>query len=56
VSGNPAAAANSPETREFTTRSFDAWVAAIERSGTATAEELASMSEAMKSQWAHAST
>lgn len=51
-SDDPAAAANSPEAQAFTRRSFDAWVATIERSGTATAEELAGMSEAMQAQWA----
>ena len=45
------AATNSPEAQAFMSRSFDAWVATIERSGTATAKELAGMSEAMKAQW-----
>ena len=50
-SDDPAAAANSPEAQAFMRRSFDAWVATMERSGTATAEELAGMSEVMKAQW-----
>ncbi|GAA1861996.1 SRPBCC domain-containing protein [Asanoa iriomotensis] len=37
--GDPMAAANSPEVREFSRGSIDEWVAVVEASGTATAEE-----------------
>ncbi|GAA0744096.1 SRPBCC family protein [Dactylosporangium roseum] len=41
VIGDPVAAANSPEVVEFNRHSVQAWVAAIEASGTATADEIA---------------
>ncbi|MEV0721047.1 SRPBCC domain-containing protein, partial [Asanoa sp. NPDC050611] len=37
--GDPIQAANSPEVREFSRGSIDAWVAAVEASGTATPEQ-----------------
>jgi uncharacterized protein YndB with AHSA1/START domain len=49
-SGDPTAA-DTPEARAFTRGSVDAWVAAIERSGTATADELAGAANAALAQW-----
>ncbi|GIF46171.1 uncharacterized protein YndB with AHSA1/START domain [Asanoa ferruginea] len=41
VVDDPIAAANSPEVREFSRGSIDAWVAVVEASGTAPADEIA---------------
>ena len=41
VSVDPVEAANSPEVQEFSKQSAYAWVAAVEASGTASADELA---------------
>ena len=50
--GNPVEAANSPEGLAFSRRSVDAWVAVVEDSGTATAEELAAAIEMSRAQFA----
>jgi uncharacterized protein YndB with AHSA1/START domain len=50
--GDPVAAANSPEGREFSKQSVHAWVAVVEDSGTATAEQLAAATEASLGQFA----
>lgn len=52
ISADPAAAAHSPEAQEFSRQSVHAWVAAIEVSGTATAEEIAAMTAMVMGQWA----
>lgn len=54
VAEDPAAAANSPEGIEFSRQSVQAWVAAIESSGTASAEEIAAAAEASLSHFAPA--
>ncbi|GAA2596493.1 SRPBCC family protein [Dactylosporangium fulvum] len=43
--GDPVAAANSPEVVEFNRHSVQAWIAAVEASGTATADEIAAGTE-----------
>jgi uncharacterized protein YndB with AHSA1/START domain len=48
--GDPVAAANSPEAREFSRQSVHAWVAVVEGSGTATAEQLAAATEVSMAQ------
>jgi uncharacterized protein YndB with AHSA1/START domain len=50
--GDPVAAANSPEVREFSKRSVHAWTAVVEGSGTATAEQLAAATEVSMAQFA----
>jgi uncharacterized protein YndB with AHSA1/START domain len=50
--GDPVAAANSPEAREFSKQSVHAWVEVIKDSGTATAEELAAAFEVSLAQFA----
>lgn len=52
ISADPVAAANSPEAQEFSRQSVHAWVAAIEASGTATAEEITTMMAMVMGQWA----
>lgn len=49
---DPVAAENTPEGQAFAKRSTLAWVAAVEASGTATAEELADARENALRQWA----
>jgi uncharacterized protein YndB with AHSA1/START domain len=51
---DPVAAAGSPEVIEFSRQSVQAWVAAIESSGTASAEEIAGAAEASLSHFAPA--
>jgi uncharacterized protein YndB with AHSA1/START domain len=48
---DPAAAGNSPEARELSARSIEAWAAVIEASGTATADEIAAAVEAATAQF-----
>jgi uncharacterized protein YndB with AHSA1/START domain len=50
--GDPVAAANSPEAREFSRQSVHAWVAVVEDSGTATTEQLAAATEVSLAQFA----
>jgi uncharacterized protein YndB with AHSA1/START domain len=50
--GDPVEAANTPEAREFSNGSIDAWIAIIEDSRTATAEELAAAIEVARAQFA----
>jgi uncharacterized protein YndB with AHSA1/START domain len=50
--GDPVAAANSPEVLEFSKQSVHAWVAAVQDSGTATAEQLAAAIEVSLGQFA----
>jgi uncharacterized protein YndB with AHSA1/START domain len=50
--GDPVAAANSPEVREFSKQSVHAWTAVVEDSGTATAEQLAAATEVSMAQFA----
>jgi uncharacterized protein YndB with AHSA1/START domain len=52
ASDDPVAAANSPEAREFTRRSVDAWEATVTSSGTATPEEIAAGREMALAQFA----
>ena len=52
VAGDPIAAANSPENLAFARESVDLWTAVIERSGTATAEEIAAVREMSLAQFA----
>ena len=54
VAEDPVAAASSPEAVEFSRQSVQAWVAAIESSGTASAEEIAGAAEASLSHFAPA--
>jgi uncharacterized protein YndB with AHSA1/START domain len=49
---DPTTAAASPETQRFNLGSIELWTAAVEESGTATAEELAAAVEASKAQFA----
>jgi uncharacterized protein YndB with AHSA1/START domain len=49
---DPVAAASSPETQEFSRGSVSAWAAAVESSGTATADEIAAASEFSLAQFA----
>jgi uncharacterized protein YndB with AHSA1/START domain len=49
--GDPLEAANSPEVVEFNKGSIDAWTTAIESSGTATAEEIASLRQVAIAQY-----
>jgi uncharacterized protein YndB with AHSA1/START domain len=50
--GDPVAAANSPEGREFSRRSVHAWTEVVKHSGTATAEQLAAATEVSLAQFA----
>jgi uncharacterized protein YndB with AHSA1/START domain len=52
VVADPVAAASSPEAIEFSRQSVQAWVAAIESSGTASPEEIAAAAEVSLSQFA----
>ena len=52
VVADPVAAASSPEAIEFSRQSVHAWVAAIESSGTASAEEIAAAAEVSLAQFA----
>jgi uncharacterized protein YndB with AHSA1/START domain len=54
VADDPVAAASSPEAVEFSRQSVHAWVAAIESSGTASAEEIAAATEVSLAQFAPA--
>ena len=45
VADDPVAAANSPEALELSRQSVQAWIAAVETSGTATADEIAAAAE-----------
>jgi hypothetical protein len=51
VIGDPVEAANSPEGVEFNRGSIERWTAAVESSGTATAEEVAGAREAALAQY-----
>jgi uncharacterized protein YndB with AHSA1/START domain len=50
--GDPVAAANSTEAREFSKESVSAWAAVVKDSGTATAEQLAAATEVSLAQFA----
>jgi uncharacterized protein YndB with AHSA1/START domain len=50
--GDPVAAANSPQAREFSKQSVSAWAEVVEDSGTATAEQLAAATEVSLAQFA----
>jgi uncharacterized protein YndB with AHSA1/START domain len=50
--GDPVAAANSPEGQEFSKQSVHAWAAVVERSGAATADEVAAATEVSLAQFA----
>jgi uncharacterized protein YndB with AHSA1/START domain len=50
--GDPVAAANSTEAREFSRQSVSAWAAVVEHSGTATPEQLAAATEVSLAQFA----
>ena len=52
VSGDPVAAANSPEVQDFNVRSIQEWIAAIEASGTADADAIAAAQQASLAQFA----
>jgi uncharacterized protein YndB with AHSA1/START domain len=52
VTDDPVAAASSPEAQEFSRQSVQAWTAAIESSGTASAEEIAAAVEMSLAQFA----
>jgi uncharacterized protein YndB with AHSA1/START domain len=54
VADDPAEAAKSPEAIDFSRQSVHAWIAAIESSGTASAEEIAGAAEASLSHFAPA--
>jgi uncharacterized protein YndB with AHSA1/START domain len=54
VAEDPVAAASSPEAIDFSRQSVHAWVAAIESSGTASAEEIAGAAEMSLAQFAPA--
>jgi uncharacterized protein YndB with AHSA1/START domain len=54
VADDPVAAASSPEAIEFSRQSVQAWVDAIESSGTASAEEIAGAAEMSLAQFAPA--
>jgi uncharacterized protein YndB with AHSA1/START domain len=49
--GDPLEAANSPQVIEFNKESIDAWTAAIESSGTATADEIAALRQVAVAQY-----
>jgi uncharacterized protein YndB with AHSA1/START domain len=50
--GDPVAAANSAEARDFSKQSVSAWAAVVEDSGTATAQQLAAATEVSVAQFA----
>jgi uncharacterized protein YndB with AHSA1/START domain len=50
--GDPVAAANSPQAQEFSRQSVHAWVAAVESSGTADADEIAAATTISLAQFA----
>jgi hypothetical protein len=50
--GDPVAAANSTEVREFSKQSVSAWATVVEDSGTATPEQLAAATEVSLAQFA----
>jgi hypothetical protein len=52
ATGDPVAAAHSPTALEFSKQSVRAWVAVVQDSGTATAEELAAATEISLAQFA----
>jgi uncharacterized protein YndB with AHSA1/START domain len=52
VSGDPVAAANSPEVQDFNVRSIQEWIAAVEGSGTADADAIAAAQQASLAQFA----
>jgi uncharacterized protein YndB with AHSA1/START domain len=52
VSGDPVAAANSPEVQDFNVRSIQEWIAAVEASGTAEADAIAAAQQASLAQFA----
>ena len=52
VVDDPVAAASSPEAQAFSKESVRAWVAAVESSGTATADDIAAATEASLAQFA----
>ena len=52
VSGDPVAAANSPEVQDFNVRSIQEWVAAVEASGKADADAIAAAQRASLAQFA----
>ena len=52
VTGDPVAAANSPEVQDFNVSSIKAWVGAIEASGTADADAISAAREASLAQFA----
>jgi Activator of Hsp90 ATPase homolog 1-like protein len=52
VSGDPVAAANSPEVQDFNVRSIQEWVAAVEASGKADADAIAAAQQASLAQFA----
>lgn len=52
VTDDPVAAANSPEGQELSKESVHAWVATVEASGTATADEIAMLAEMSLAQFA----
>lgn len=52
MSDDPVAVANSPEGQELSKESVEAWVAAVESSGTATAEEIAGAADIARAHFA----
>jgi uncharacterized protein YndB with AHSA1/START domain len=52
ISDDPIAAANSPEGRELSKQSVDSWVAAVQASGTATADEIDAIAQMSLAQFA----
>jgi hypothetical protein len=52
VADDPVAAASSPEAQAFSKESVQAWTAAVESTGTATADELAAATEMSLAQFA----
>jgi hypothetical protein len=52
VTGNPVAAANSPEVRDFNVSSISQWVGAIEASGTADADAISAAQQVSLGQFA----
>ena len=52
VSGDPVAAANSPDVQNFNVRSIQEWIAVLEASGTADAEAIAAAEQASLAQFA----
>lgn len=52
MSDDPVAAANSPEGRELSKQSVDSWVAVVQASGTANADEIAAATEMALAQFA----